>query len=116
MAINSTYTMPEVQFIGGSTKTFFFKVYDENNQPLDLNGSTCTWKLRRLGDFGGSAVVTKEGLNTGIPDNNEFKILLTSEDTINLYGKFVQQPIVQDFAGKIYYPAQGLILIDKASL
>lgn len=111
MAINASYTLDDVLFIGGSTKSFFFKVFDNNGLPLDLNGATCTWKLRRYGDFGESALLTKTGIITA---TNEFKILLTSDDTINLVGKFVQQPIVIDFSGKKYYPCQGLITIDAA--
>jgi hypothetical protein len=105
------YNLTELNMIGGSYQVLEFTVYDENNQPINLNGATCTWYLRSYGNYAESAVLVKSGSVTG---TNTFEVVLSSSDTINLYGKYVQQPVVQDYSGKTFRPAQGIIMISKA--
>jgi len=108
---NSTYSLETLQFIGGTTQFLTFTVNNLDGTPVDLNGATCSWKLQKYGEFGDNAVLNKEANITGI---NTFQIILNTEDTENLYGKFIQQPIVIDSGGKKFVPSQGFIIIDKA--
>ena len=109
MTINN-YTLPEISFIGGSYQYLNYNVFDINNQPIDLNGATCIMKLRQYGNFGDSAILTKIG---NVVSQNSFQIVLSTEDTISIYGKYVQQIIVIDSGGK-EFRFQGIIFIEKA--
>ena len=109
---DNTYSLKTLQFIGGTTQFLTFTVNNPDGTPVDLNGATCSWKLQKYGEFGDNAILSKEEANiTGI---NTFQIVLDTEDTEALYGKFIQQPIVIDSGGKKFIPAMGFIVIDKA--
>ena len=109
---NNNYTLPEISFIGGTTQYLTYSVFDQNGNPVDLNGATCKVKFRQYGSFGGSAILDKTGNITGL---NNFQIVLDTSDTKDLYGKFVQQAIVID-SGKKEFRYQGIIVIEKAIL
>jgi len=113
MAINDLYTLEQIQFIGGSTMMLEYSVYDSDGLPVDLNGATCQMKLRRYGSFGSDAVLTKDGTIITSTDNNVFQVILSTADTLSLYGKFTQQVIVTDMSSK-QFRFQGIIVIDKS--
>jgi hypothetical protein len=110
---NNTYNLETIQFIGGTTQFLTFSVNNPDGTPVDLNGATCSWKLQKFGEFGDSAVLTKTANITGL---NTFQVVLATTDTENLYGKFVQQPIVVDSGGKKFVPSQGFVVINKCIL
>ena len=105
----NNYTLSEISFIGGSTQYLTYNVFDVNGTPIDLNGAICQMKLRQYGNFGDSAILTK----TGNLLQNSFQVVLDSNDTVNLFGKYVQQAIVIDFGGK-EFRFQGFVIIDKS--
>jgi hypothetical protein len=108
---NNTYSLETLEFIGSTTQFLTFSVNNPDGTPIDLNGATCSWKLQRYGEFGDVAVLTKTANITGL---NTFQIVLDSSNTENLFGKFIQQPIVVDSGGKKFIPSQGIIIINKA--
>lgn len=109
---NCIYNLEEFSFIGGTTQYLFFDVYNSGGDAVDLSEADCSWKLRDYGNFGNNAtLITKTGVLTGF---NSFKITIDSTDTEDLFGKFVQQPMVIDRDGNIFTPGQGIILISKA--
>lgn len=109
--VNNTYSLETLEFIGGTTQFLTFTVNNPDGTPVDLNGATCSWKLQRYGEFGDNAVLTKNANITGL---NTFQIVLNSNDTEDLFGKFVQQPIIIDSGGKKFIPSQGIIVINKS--
>lgn len=110
---NNTYTLPDISFVGSSTQYLIYNVFDANNQPIDLNGANCQFKLRQYGNFGDSAILTKTGELISSPNNNVFQVTLSSSDSIGIYGKFEQQIVVIDSNGKEFRNS-GLITIHKA--
>ena len=100
-------SLEEIMFIGGSEYTINIGVYDENEIPIDIGSATCSWTMAYYGQPD-TAILTKSGTITGL---NTFKILLSGADTISLSGKFVHQPIIVDYNGSIFRPAQGIITI-----
>ena len=110
MAINDLYTLEQIQMIGGNTQYLDYSVYDPSGSAVDLNGATCEIKLRRYGSFGSDAFLTKTGTITG---TNTFQVILSTADTLSLYGKFTQQVIVTDMSSK-QFRFMGLIVIEKS--
>ncbi len=102
-------SLEEVEFIAGTNFTFTFLVYDANGSPLDLSSGTVLWTLCPYGqpDYPVLSI-------TGVVDNiitNKFTVNLETDDTKDLYGKFIQQPVVLDFADQEFRPAQGVVTI-----
>jgi len=101
-------SLDEVAFIAGTTYVFHFSVYEENGvTPVDLQGATIKWTLSPYGESAYSAL-EKTATITG---TNTFDVSLTTNDTKNLSGKFIQQPVVIAFGAEEYRPAQGVVLI-----
>lgn len=101
----SIYNLSSFTIIAGTYIELDFSVYDDQNSPVDINAGTITWNLSLYGQPN-FVQLTKSGTITG---TNTFKVMLTASDTLNLSGKYVQQPVIQDFTGNIFVPAQGII-------
>lgn len=98
----------ETSFIAGTDFTMTFTVYAENGiTPLDLGGATITWKLCPYGQPSYVAL-SLSGTITGI---NTFTVAIPHASTISLSGKYIQQPLITDFSGQTFRPAQGTIVI-----
>jgi hypothetical protein len=99
--------LPEFGFIAGTTYTLYFNVYEENGvNPLDMGGATFRWVLTRYGLS--ESVLEVEGSITGI---GTAEVQLTTNDTKNLSGKFIHQPVIISFTGEEYRPSQGTLII-----
>ena len=107
--IPTVNTLEEIYMIAGSTHTLYYDIYGENDVPMDMSGASIEL---RICEFGRPSNVTliKSGEYIGSP-TNRFRVELDSEDTAHLSGKYVQQPIVTDYLGQEYLPAQGYITI-----
>ena len=105
---SDVYILPEISFIGGTDKVLTFTTYTEDNITLlTLYGIEIEWILTYY-EYKEQVVLRK----TGVPINiNNFTVTLNYDDTISLSGKFIQQPIITDFTGNIFRPAQGTVLI-----
>lgn len=109
MIVNNNYTLDELYFIGGSTQYLRFSIYNELGELLNLNGATCSWKLRQYGQYADNALLTKTGT---VVSNGIFEVILNTVDTSSLYGKFVQQVTVIDSGAK-QFNYQGIVTIEK---
>jgi hypothetical protein len=106
--------LEELSFIAGNKMTLNFKVYDDDGLPVDLtNGFTMQWKLFRYGRSEDTVVIKSGTLGVEV---NEWYVTIETSDTQNLYGKFIQQPIVIDYEGSQFSNRQGIVtIISKAS-
>lgn len=100
-------TLEEISFIAGSEYVLEFNVYDENGSPVNISSSTVTWDMCYYGqpDY---AVLSKTG---SITDTSKFEVVLLTADTTGISGKFIHQPVIIDFDGSEFRPAQGVITI-----
>lgn len=103
------FNLEDDEFIGGTSYTIEFTVTDIAGVPVDLSASTCSWTM---GYFGNpeETVLSKTGVISGV-DNEIFTITLESSDTSNIYGKFIQQPVIIDFSGREFRLGQGILTI-----
>jgi hypothetical protein len=94
--------------IAGSNFTLTFTAYDSDGiSLLDLSGATIKWVISPFGQTN-YTILQKTGVITG---TGTFTVTLNSSDTASLSGKYIQQPVITDFLGNIFRPAQGTILI-----
>ena len=104
-ALNS---LEETSFIAQSEFTLYFTAYQADGvTPLDLGGAYISWELCPYGQDS-YTVLQKIAVVTGA---NTFKVVLLANDTRGLSGKYIHQPVITSFAGNIYRPAQGVLLI-----
>lgn len=115
MAITSdVYDLSQIEFIGGTSQYLDFTINDEAGLPLNLDGSTCEFKLRDFGNFGETGLLSKDGVITSA-ESGQFRVALSPTDTNNLYGKFVYQIKITDVSLQVFR-FQGIMLIFKAIL
>lgn len=104
--------LPEFQIIAGSKEVLEFEVNYHDGKPVNLaTAQDIYWCLCRYGTPNYVVLKIKE---YEIYDENKFSIQLGYNDTINLSGKYIQQPVVVDQNGQPHRFAQGMINIIPA--
>lgn len=109
-----TPKLPEVTFIGGSTKHFEFEVIGKDGKPLDLTYSVVKWVMFPYGNpdltiYEKTSGSINEIEITGV---NTFIVKLPDVETENLRGRFVHRPIVKDLLGFQHIPCEGYLVIE----
>ena len=99
--------LSEFAMIAGTSETLEFYYYYSDGTPFNLESSTARWRLCRVGQPD-VAVLDLPGEIFG---GNNFVVKLSSSDTANLSGKFIQQPVLVDYKGDEYVYQQGVITI-----
>lgn len=101
-------SLDEFAMIAGTAQTLNFTMYESDGVNLvDLSGGTIKWVLCPFGQTDYNAL-EKTGTITG---TGTFTVVLVKADTENLSGKYTQQPVITDYLGGVYRPAQGTVLI-----
>jgi len=106
--------LQEIELIAGDSGIVLeFQVFYEDGEPLDLQDDIAKWDLAPLG-MKHIPILEKDGKI--LCDNSEkgrlyyrFTVSLEQEDTKNLYGKYVHQPVIIDRKGRIFRRAEGFI-------
>jgi hypothetical protein len=96
--------LEEIGFIAGTPFTDTFECFDENGTPLVLGGSGIIVKISEYGNPS-NVVISKTG---SIISSNIGKVEYSASDTINLSGKFIQQPIIIASDSSQHTSQQGL--------
>lgn len=118
MNIPNPYTLPAMDFVGGSTQDFVFHCYFcLNREAHDLSSCTANFAIINFVNKKGDPLVSKQ-MNIGAaPDvdgevNNVLSVTLDPADTVNLpAGKYIYQISIRDIAGNVDIPNQGIIHI-----
>ncbi len=125
MNIPNPYTLPALDFVGGSTQDLVFHCYFHlNRRPHDLSTCTANFSIINFVNKKGAPLVSKEmsiGTDPTVDGevNNVLRVTLDPTDTVNLpAGKYIYQISIRDTSGKVEIPNQGIIHIvnniDKA--
>lgn len=104
------YNLQKFVMRGGSKTILEFSFADdESSLPLDITTSSVIWTMSEFGqpDY---TILTKQGT---LSSDTSCVVTLTSNDTKDIEGKFVQQITLIDYLGDEYVVAQGLIKINK---
>lgn len=101
--------LTEFALIAGSREILEFYFYYEDGTPVDLSSSQVKWRLSKMGQQN-IPILEKDG------EIFEYEgvmcaatVVLSSPNTQNLSGKYLQQPILIDYQGQEYFPQQGII-------
>lgn len=118
MNIPNPYTLPAIDFVGGSTQDFIFHCYhQQNKRAQDLSSCTANFSIINFVNKKGSPLVSKQmDITTDAPRDGEvhnvLKVELTPLDTVNLpAGKYIYQITIKDISGEVEIPNQGIIHI-----
>lgn len=114
--INNVYSLPELDFVGGSSEDLVFHVYcDKTNQkPFGLTGCTANFSIINFVNKNGAPVVSKTMTVRMDESETFYNILFVSlqpDDTVDLFGKFVYQITIKDIDNNVDIPQQGVIYI-----
>ena len=108
------YTLPEIQFVGGTTQDLQFHVYfHENKRPQDVSGCTCRFSIVSYANRTGTPLVKKTMTTTSESTevNNTLYVTLDPQDTVNMHGKYIYQISIEDPDGAVEIPNQGILFI-----
>ena len=117
MNIPNPYTLPAIDFVGGSTQDLVFHCYFYlNKQPCDLSSCTANFSLINFVNKNGEPLVSKQMTIRAESDDegaiqNILTVTLTPSDTVKLAGKYVYQITIKDVSGEVDIPNQGTLHI-----
>lgn len=103
------FNMEQISFTGGSKETIPLEFYNENGEKINITNYQVIWTMSRFGESE-HTLLTKEGVLAG---DYACNIVLNSDDTKNLSGKFVHQVTIIDYLGNERVPAKGIIKINR---
>lgn len=112
----SITSLCEISFIAGSYRELSFDVYNASGSPVNVSTLTFEWLLSPFGQPN-SVSLSKTGVSrVGDGYSNRFTVYLYSTDTINLSGKYIQQPVIISNPGYEFRMGQGYVNIIPASI
>lgn len=114
MNIPNQYTMPSMDFVGGSTQDLAFHCYFyRNKKPQDLSSCMAEFSIISYVNKNGEPLVRKRmqiGTDPGVSGevSNVLRVTLEPNDTIDLAGKYIYQISIRDISGEVEIPKQGI--------
>lgn len=118
MNIPNPYTLPSMDFVGGSTQDLVFHCYHYlNKKAQDLSSCTANFSIINFVNKNGDTLVSKQMDIGAAPDvdgevSNVLRVALAPLDTVNLpAGKYIYQITIKDISGDVEIPNQGIIHI-----
>lgn len=118
-------TLEEFPMVAGTTQYLDFNLYNQEGVLVEVTGKVMEWRMSPYGQKNVVSVIKTETpyisdaitYGGGITNLDLYtkRVTLNPEDTENLNGKFVHQPVViqtnADLSTTTFKPAQGTIVI-----
>lgn len=107
------YTLPQVEFVGGSTQDFSFQCFHHKSGcPIDMSEAKAEFSIIDYNNKLSEPFVCKdmEVLEGGGLHNVLF-VSLSPGDTVDLWGKHIYQISIRDKDGTVEIPNQGILYI-----
>lgn len=118
MNILNPYTLPAMNFVGGSTQDLAFYCYfHSRKRPHDLSTCSANFSIINFINKTGAPFIDKEmevGSDNTVDGNvnNVLRVTLEPSDTVDLpAGKYIYQISIRDESGDVEIPSQGIIHI-----
>lgn len=110
------YTLPELTFVGGDTQELNFRLKLPDGSPYtDTDHCTANFAICNYSNKTGTPLVSLTP--TFIPNDNNIvhilHVVLPSETTLSLYGKYIYQITIMDSVGNSEIPNQGIMNITR---
>lgn len=114
--VSNVYSLPEIDFVGGSSQDLVFHVYCDrkNPKPFGLTGCTANFAIVNFVNKNSVPLVSKTmtvRMNEAETDYNILFVELEPRDTLDLFGKFIYQVTIKDVDNNADIPQQGIIYI-----
>lgn len=118
MNIPDRYTLPQMDFVGGSTQDLVFHCYFHiGRKPHDLSSCSANFAIVNYNHKDEEPLVSKPmtvssdpGVDGGI--SNVLRVTLDPADTVDLpNGKYVYQVSIRDVSGDVEIPKHGIMHI-----
>lgn len=113
--VSNIYSLPQIDFVGGSTQEFVFNVYgrEENPQPFTLSGCEANFSIIDYVNKTGEPIVSeKMEIRRGDDGTNNVLFLeLKPAKTLDLFGKYIYQITLRDVDNNADIPKQGILYI-----
>ena len=112
----SPYSLPTIDFVGGSTQELVFHTFfSQNKKPFDLSSCTASFALINFVNKNGSPLIAKPMEVSKSEDGdgtvtNVLRVVLLPEETVDLVGKFIYQITIQDISVASSVVIDSLIL------
>lgn len=108
------YTMPEIMFVSGQSKTIRWRLFKAKNIPFNAERYIGNFSVVDYSDKTGDSLISKS-LTFSEDDDGVLSIAtvnLSSSDTLGLYGKYIYQITIKDrYNNDAEIPNQGILLI-----
>lgn len=113
MKMSCPYTLPQAEFVGGSTQDFAFQCYQhKTGRPLNMSESQADFSIIDYVNKYGEPLVSKAmEVREGDGTYNQLFVSLPPEDTVGLWGKYIYQISIRDADGVVEIPNQGILYI-----
>ena len=114
MKLSNPYTLPTIEFVGGSTEDLRFHCYFYiNKKPFDLSSCEVNFALINYVNKNGLPLVSKKMKISSLSQKDDVvsniaSVTLDPVDTVDLAGKFIYQISIRDISGEIEIPQQGI--------
>jgi hypothetical protein len=113
--LNPIYSLPKIDFIGGESHTFKFRLVTPTRESFDANGCTMAFSIINYANQNGEPLVIKgvalEIGEDGVP--NIAVVHLLPEDTVELSGRYAYQISIRDTFDEVELPGKGLFDITR---
>lgn len=120
MKVPEQYTLPTLDFVGGSTEplsfyTYHFRNASKSKEPFDLSHCTANFALLDYVNKGNEPIVSKPMEIQQAQGQEDIKhilyVRLERGDTAYLEGKFIYQITIKDDVGNVEIPNKGIMYI-----
>ena len=112
---NLLYTLPEDEFMAGSTVKRAWRLFTSTGTPFNADGCVGDFSLTNYSHRGGTPEIIKP-LEFKIGENgvrNIASVILTSQETAHLFGIYIYQIMIKDIDGCVEIPEPGIFNIKR---
>ena len=114
MRCNDNYTLPQISFVAGQSKTLAFNLWTISKHRYNASDCTGNFAIVNYSDKTSTPLVSKSMTFEVGEDEDIYSVAtveLESSDTLDLYGKYIYQLTIKDIDGNAEIPNQGIFLI-----
>jgi hypothetical protein len=100
--------LEEVHMIAGAEQMFYYNIFNQDGEPIDLENATLNVLIFKYGDPSYIHETLSGSIIGSNPDGNEFSVIFSGS---GLSGVYQQQVKIIDIHGHVHIPSQGKIVI-----
>ena len=113
--VNNIYILPQEDLVGGESREFQFRLYTQNGVPFSIHEGSAYFALINYSNKSGAPILSKSCSTTVGPEGveNTVAVELHSQETLELFGKYIYQVTIIDRYGEAEIPGQGILHITR---